>query len=277
MLSRLAGAILRAILVVLLIATPSAIVPGTPSDTTQVVALVALIAAFLTFMEYNGRSPSLIEFRDAAPFNRIRFGSLLVAVFALSLIARGTVMPSTITLFFSLIGSEISQLLDFPYSPVRLMVLMLPADAHPALVESVRVGAGLSYFISILGLALFVLAVRLWHWPRRTGGFNVWTNLPTFDPTGSPDIVSRLNRDGQINIILGFLLPFIIPACIKLASDRVDIFSLADPHTLIWTVTAWALLPASLLMRGIALGRIAQMIRDQRRRASLEDPAFQPV
>jgi hypothetical protein len=276
-LSRFAGAVLRALLVVLLVATPSALVPGTPTDTTQVVALVAIVAAFLTFMEYNSASPSFVEFRDAPPFNRIRFGALLVAVFSLSVICRGKFEPSTITAFFHLIGVEISDLIDFPYSPVRLAVLMLPRTADAELVTSVRTAAGMSYFISILATAIFVLIVRLWHWPRRIGGFNLWTNLPTFEPSAGPDIAARLSRDGQINIILGFLLPFIIPAFVKFTSDIVDPISLANPHTLIWTMTAWAFLPASLLMRGIALGRIAQMIQDQRRRAALGGEGLQLV
>jgi len=274
-LSRFAGAVLRALFVVLLVATPSALVPGTPIDMTQVVVLVAIVAAFLTFMEYNSTSPSFVEFRDAPPFNRIRFGALLVAVFSLSIICRGKFEPSTITEFFGLVGFRISDLLDFPYSPVRLMVLMLPRDASTDLATSVRMAAGLSYFISIVATALFVLIVRLWHWPRRTGGFNVWTNLPTFEPSAGFDIAARLSRDGQINIILGFLLPFIIPAFVKFASDIVDPISLANPHTLIWTMTAWAFLPASLLMRGIALGRIAQMIQEQRRRAALGGAGLQ--
>lgn len=44
--------------------------------------------------------------------------------------------------------------------------------------------------------------------------------------------------------------------------------SLESPQTLIWTMTAWAFLPASLLMRGIAMGRIAGMIAEKRRRSS---------
>jgi hypothetical protein len=38
-----------------------------------------------------------------------------------------------------------------------------------------------------------------------------------------------------------------------------------SPQTLIWTMAAWSFLPASLFMRGIAMGRIADMIREKRR------------
>jgi hypothetical protein len=40
--------------------------------------------------------------------------------------------------------------------------------------------------------------------------------------------------------------------------------NLDNPHTLIWTVAAWAFLPASILMRGVALTRVADMIQMQR-------------
>ncbi|WP_254696843.1 hypothetical protein [Octadecabacter sp. SW4] len=258
---------MRAILVVLLIATPSVLLVNTSIDTTQIVVLVGLLAAAFTIVEYNSAYPSLVEFRDAPPFNRVRFFALYATVFALTVIARGEANPTTITLFFEAIGSRIGELIDFPYSPVRLVVLMMPEDADAALIDSVRTAAGLSYLVSILSLAIFVLILRGTGWPRQLGGFNVWTNLPTFDPTAGGDVVDRLNRDGQINLILGFLLPFIIPAFVKLASDMFNPISLANDHTLIWTMTAWAFLPASLLMRGIAMMRVAQMIADQRARA----------
>lgn len=264
--SRLTGALLRAFLVVFLILTPSLMLPTTHADTTQVAALVALIAGMFTFVEYNSEYPSLIEFRDAPPFNRIRFFALFGTVFALSLVLRGQVAPTTLSLFLEEIATIIAQVIDVPYSPVRLMVLMLPEDASPALVSAVRNAAGLTYLVSILSLAVFVLYIRLASWPKQTGGFNVWINMPTFDPTAGGDVVERLSRDSQINLIFGFLIPFLIPAIVKLAADLVNPISLADPHTLIWTMTLWAFLPSTLLMRGIALARVAQLISDRRRK-----------
>jgi hypothetical protein len=135
----------------------------------------------------------------------------------------------------------------------------------------------MSYLMSLLMLATFWLTVRLGGWPAREGGFNIWVNMPTFDPMAGGDIVERLQRDAQFNLVLGFLLPFIIPAVVKLASDTFDPVSLTDPHTLIWTMSAWAFLPASLLMRGIALLRVARMIAAQRARALGGDKGLQPA
>ena len=264
----MAGAFARAMGMVLLIATPSILLPATDNDTTTIVALMAVAAAMFTFVEYNSAYPSLVEFRDAPPFNRVRFAALLATIFALSTIARGDTDPTTLTRFFQAIGAELGASIDFPYSPVRLVVLMMPSDTGPDLVERVRTAAGLSYLVSIVSLAVFVLTLRIHGWPSRSGKFNVWTNLPTFDPTAGGDVVDRLNRDASVNLILGFLLPFVIPAFIKLASDMFDPINLANPHTLIWTMAAWAFLPSSLLMRGIAMGRVATMIADQRARST---------
>ncbi len=272
MMTRLTGAAMRAILVVMLIVMPSLLLPGTTSDTAQIVALVAIIAMIFTFMEYASKVPSLVEFRDAPPFNRIRFGALFVTVLMITLVMRAHAAPTTATQIAEAAGKAVGDMIDFPYSPVRLLVLMLPVDATAQHISDVRIAAGLSYLVSILALALFAIVLRVAGWPARKGGFNVWVNLPTFDPTAGGDVVHRLERDAQINLILGFLLPFVIPAVLKLASEAIDPISLANPHALIWTVTAWAFLPASLLMRGIALSHVAVMISRQRERAQQRNP-----
>lgn len=267
MLFRLPGALARAALVVMLIVMPYALLPSNGGENTQIITLVAIFGALFTIVEYSANSPSLVEFRDAPPFNRVRFSALFATVLCLSVIFRGADSPSVVTAYFQASGAQIGQAIDFPYSPVRLMVLMMPDDTDPAVIARLRDGAGLSYLVSVFSVIWFVILLRLYHWPRRTGTFNVWVNLPTFDPTAGGDVVKRLERDGRINIILGFLLPFLVPAVVKLVAALGTPIRLDDPQTLIWTVSAWAFLPASILMRGVALSRVAQMIRLQRERA----------
>lgn len=129
-------------------------------------------------------------------------------------------------------------------------------------------------------MAAFLILVRAMNWPARKGAFNVWVNLPLFDPTAGGDVIYRLQRDARINIALGFLLPFLIPAVVKAAADLIDPITLQNPQTQIWTVAAWAFLPASIIMRGIAMGKIADMIEEKRRRAyaaDTDEQAFQPA
>jgi len=267
--SRLTGAMMRAVLVMLLFTTPSVFLHDVTTDTQQMVALVALFAGVLTFVEYNSVYPGLVEFRDAPPFNRVRFLMLFATVFALSVIEAGRSHPTTLTELVTAIGALIGHAMDFPYSPVRLATLMMADDATQAQVMAVRSAAGLAYLISLISLAVFVIALRPGSWPNRDVAFNVWVNLPTFDPTAGGDVVARLQRDARVNIALGFLLPFLTPAVVKIASSGFEPLTLTSPQTLIWTMTAWAFLPASLFMRGIAMGRIAEMIRDKRRESEL--------
>ena len=265
MFSRLTGALTRAVLVMILLAAPAVILSDLRTDSQQMVALVALFAAALTFVEYNSVYPGLVEFRDAPPFNRIRFLMLLATVLSLSMIEGGRSDPSTLTQLIHAIGALIGGAMDFPYSPVRLATLMLGDGASAAHVEAVRTAAGMAYLISLVSLAVFVAILSMGQWPRRGVAFNVWVNLPTFDPTAGGDVVARLMRDARVNIALGFLLPFLSPAVVRIASTGFEPLTLTSPQTLIWTMTAWAFLPASLFMRGIAMGRVAEMIREKRR------------
>lgn len=260
------GAVVRAVLVGVLVATPSLILPHASADTAQVVALIALFAAGLTLFEYASNYPSLVEFRDAPPFNRVRFLSLFITVFFLTIICRGQEEASALTIFAEAVGHVIGNAIDFPYSPVRLVLLSMPDTVSPEHLSLVRAAAGIAYLTSLLSLAIFVILLRVWFWPVRSGAFNVWVNLPTFDPTTGGDVVDRLNRDARMNVALGFLLPFLMPAVAKLAAQVFSPIALEAHQTLIWTMAAWAFLPSSLFMRGIAMARIASMIEEKRKR-----------
>ncbi|WP_415184502.1 hypothetical protein [Phaeovulum sp.] len=249
-------------------------IPGVGSDTTQIVALMAMFAAALTFFEYASAYPGLVEFRDAPPFNRIRFVSLLVTVMLLSIVVTSHAEPTTLTRFVEVLGASVAQSIDVPYSPVRLLVLMLPADADVRHIDMVRTAGGISYIISLITLGYFVVILRTIGWPHSIGGFNVWVNLPTFDPTAGGDVVDRLRRDAWFNVGLGFVLPFVIPALVKLVSTGFSPVTLESPQTMVWTVSAWAFLPASLFMRGIAMGRIATMIEQQREQEHQDESSF---
>jgi len=266
--SQLTSAFVRAILVLVVISMPSVLLPGVNADTAQVVALVSLAGAVLVFFEYSSAYPSLVEFRDAPPFNRVRYVSLLITVSLLTIIVRGEAEPSTLSMFAKATGNIIGEAINFEYSPVNLVALMLPADAGIDQLVLVRSIAGLSYLISLMTLVAFLMLIRIQGWPSRGKTFNVWVNLPTFDPSAGGDVVARLVRDGRVNIILGLVLPFLLPVMVLAASKVFDPIVLDSPQTMVWTMTAWAFLPTSLFMRGIAMRRIAAMIKEKRKRSN---------
>lgn len=265
MLTQVTGALVRAILVMILVATPSVLIPGMGADTKQAVALVALFAGVLTFVEYKSTYPGLVEFRDAPPYNRTRFLMLLTMLIFLSLAVRPGQDASSLRALIAAMAHLCGVALDFPYSPVRLLTLMVADGTSPQVLHQARAAAGAAYMIALFSLAIFALILRLQDWPSRNGSFNVWVNLPTFDPTAGGDVVVRLERDARANIAFGFLLPFVIPAVMKLSGMGLGAISLTSSQALVWTITAWAFLPASLFMRGIAMYRIADMIREQRK------------
>jgi len=266
---------MRGIFVAFLIAMPSLLLSDSTTDSTEIAALMALLGGMLTFAEYYSSFPSFIEFREAPPLNRMRFLSLLLTIGALSLMVRHPIEPTGLTSLIHGLGFKIGSALDFSYSPVHLITLMLPADAHPETVNVVRDAAGLAYVIGLITVASFFFAIHIRNWPIANGAFNVWVNLPLFDPTTGGDVVHRLQRDGRINMMAGVLLPFAIPAAVNFLSAVLDPTVLSNPQTLVWMIGAWGFLPASLLMRGMAMLRVAELIEQKRRRAYANAEALQ--
>ncbi|UWQ28307.1 hypothetical protein [Leisingera sp. M523] len=276
MFARITGAAFRGILVAMLFAMPTLILPASATESPEIILFIALLGSALAFTEYNSHFPSFVEFRNAPPINRMRFAACAASVGALSLLAAHPLEPTGLTALVHRLGGWLGGQLDFAYSPVQLTVLMLPPQVPEATMVMVRDAAGLVCAIAGAAIAGFALVIRVGHWPVGSGAFNVWVNLPLFDPTTGGDVVQRLQRDARVNIIGGVLLPFVLPAAVKMASGLVDPGILAAPHMLIWVISAWALVPASMIMRGMAMQRIAGLIMHKRRAAgSAADEALQ--
>lgn len=273
MVARVTGALMRAFLVSMLVATPALLMPPQAGNATEIVLLIAILAATLTFIEYTTTYPSLVEFRDAPPINRLRFFSLFFTVFFVTVIFNNVVAPTSLSAVVDRLGDMIGRALDFPFSPVHLAILMLPPDATGLMVDLTRSAAGLAYVTSLVTIGVFFIIVRLTGWPANTGVFNVWINLPLFDPTTGGDVILRLQRDARVNIVFGALAPFLLPALVTIASTMTGPLMSSNPNVIIWVLSAWAFLPASMIIRGIAMVRIAELIEDKRRRtyASAED------
>ena len=279
MLSRLLGALLRAALVVVVVATPSLLIPGTTEEGAQVVTLVALALGLFIAVEYGATYPALIEFRDAPPFNRVRILSLLMVLLCLSSVAGGTDPTSSLLLVLNALGLLIGHALDFPFSPVSVVLSHLPPDAPPVSEMQVKAMSGLAILITLVALVIFSLLLKMQHWPNRGQPFNVWINLPTFDPTTGGDVVKRLIRDARVNLILGFCAAFILPAVGMSGASHLGLELLTSPHAMVWGIALWMFLPLSMFMRGLAMARIADMIREKRSRlvASVGSDAPQPA
>lgn len=260
------GATGRAALVALAVVLPALIVPSTPPEMAQVLLLLAIFAGAVVLAEYASSFPALIEFRFAAPFNRTRFVLVALTVAMLSVLQRGTEMPGPLTDLVSGMASACARVLDVPYGPIRQLTAFMPETLTLAQLALIRDGAALALTLALSVIAGFVTAIRLNVWPMGQGPFNVWINLPTFDPTAGNDVVQRLLRHARINVSLGILMPFVLPGVLMVSAAMAQPINLGNPVTFVWGITLWAFIPAALVMRGVAMARVARMIRANRRR-----------
>ncbi len=272
MIAQLVSAVVRAILVVIVIATPSLLIPAVTPDAAVVVMLVALAAGVFTFSEYASTYPGLIEFRDAPPFNRVRVICIFITLFTLSLIVRASGDAGPITVILNATGLVLAHALDFQYSPLWLLQVFLPSDTTAAELTMLRTLGGMSFLIGLITLAVFAILMRLHGWPNRQTQFNVWVNLPTFDPTAGGDVVTRLIRDSRVNLILGLVMPFLMPVLASKGVAHLGHAATSSPQLMVWMITLWSFLPVSLFMRAMAMHRIAVMIV-ARRKQVLQDVA----
>ncbi|MBF9046030.1 hypothetical protein LSUCC0031_02765 [Rhodobacterales bacterium LSUCC0031] len=272
------GAVMRAAIVVLVVATPSLMLPGTTPEGAELAMLLALVLAGFTASEYSSLYPAMIEFRDAPPFNRLRLISLCLMVFALSLVASGA-DGSSLVLLLSVLGLLVGQVLTYSGGPLAAIVQYVPMHTEVLSAFQIKAMAGIAFFIACVVLGIFALMLRMKRWPDPAHAFNVWINLPTFDPTAGGDVINRLIRDARVNAILGFVITFILPTVGLMMSDHFDIHVFTSLHGLVWGVALWMFLPLSLFMRALALARIAAMIREQRARlvASINSDGPQPA
>jgi hypothetical protein len=229
-LTQLVGAIARALIAIVVIATPSLLIPGTTPEGTQVVTLVALALGVFVGMEYAATYPGLVEFRDAPPFNRVRILTLFLMLFLLSLVASASPGEgSSLALIVNAFGFLVATALDFPFSPVQMIGSHLPPGLEPFVVNQIKGMAGIATLVMLLSIFCFALLIRLNQWPNRGSSFNVWINLPTFDPTTGGDVVKRLRRDSLVNVILGVFAPFVLPVVAVVAANHIEINVLSSP------------------------------------------------
>jgi len=256
-------AVLRATLVAIAISIPSLLLVPASEDGSYIVLLGAFLIGGLVCLEYLNTYPCLLEFREAPPFNRIRFGHAFCINLGTSLLLRGPLgeTPSQLLENISII---LGHTLDFEYSPVHLVVLMLPQNLPAVFVDAMRLAAGFGFFVSLLVIAGFYIILRVTKWPLPHGSFNVWTNLTLLDPTTGGDIVDRLTRDGRINIALGIVLPFLFPAVILMLSLVFGADFFFDLLSLAWILIIWSVIQTTCAMRGMAMLRISALIQNKR-------------
>ena len=264
-----------------MVLAPSLLLGGTEAGAGDAVLIVAFFAAVFTLMEYGCATPSLVEFRDAPPVNRIRFAMLALTSSAIAVACDGSGAGASLSRLALAVGGLLGHAMDFPGSPIRLVLWLVPEGADAERVRLLRAASGLAYLVSLVSLTVFAIVIRARAWPAPDAPFNVWINLPRLQPKPGLDMVRRLRRDGAVDLALGLALPYLTPPAAVGLARIYGISMLGSDLAMVWAMSLWAFLPASLLLRGIAIRRLALLLALRRRRLGGDDaraePAFLPA
>ena len=255
--SNLLGATARALLVMMLIATPGLMLPPDP-ETVQMTVLVCLAGGALVFAEYLAVYPGFIAFRDTAPFNRLRFMAIFTTLFGLCAIAQHLSGEATsLGVMLSAVGGATNALFDLPLSPTTLMADALAPHVGP---DVARAMSGWAALWAMASLMIFVGVVHVVGWPGDDADLNIWINLPLFNAATEDEMVERLRHGAAVNFLLGSMLPFLLPYLVFAVAPSLWFTKSGSEQLVVWLVTLWAMLPVIAGMRGLAFMRIADGI-----------------
>ena len=241
---RTLGAALRAAIAVAVVAVPSFVVPTVGVGTAEVVVLTAIIAGAVVALEYGASSPALVEFRHAPPYNRIRVSALA----SMTLLGAAVIDPASAWAGLAqATGGAVATAFDAPWSPVGALLDAAPAAAGPMAGAAVLCGT-----VAILAFA------RVGGWPGERADLNVWANLPTFHARG--DAAARLRAHAGVNAALGIGAAYALPSLAVWLQPLHGLRAAENDLLLVWAVALWAFLPTTLILRAIALRRVAAMV-----------------
>lgn len=261
---RVSGGLLRALIVLFVIVSPALLSPGVSSSAREVSAVIGVIAGLCVFFEYAARNPGLIDFRFAPPYNRARFAVFTAIIYLMIFFVRAQEGRDDFSGQILAASLNVGALLDVTLSPVRMAAQMLGDPTSPRLDEILRGAAALSFVTGLTGTIFFGVLFWITPWPGNRDTFNLWINLPTLETAYGAEVERRLFRLAAGMVLAGIGAPY---ALLTLGSRAVGLFdsmALLDTLPLVWAATLWAVLPMHLLLRGVAIAKIAWLIRRAR-------------
>lgn len=256
---RLFASILRGFAVGFVLLVPSLMLVNVSSDATYFVLISSLLMGFIVFSDYYNSYPSILEFRDAPPFNRIRFLHGILSVYCVAGVFEDFIFGSG-TSNLGQFSMFLGRILDFTESPIDMLMMSIPSDLPKPVYQSIRAAGGVTLGLSLVSILAFWAYIKTTNWPVARGQFNVWVNLPMMDPTRGKDLAKRMRRRAQINIGLGMVCLFAVLILFKTVSLIFGNTLFQDLIVLIWIIILWGGIPTTMIMRGLAMARLATEI-----------------
>jgi len=259
---RLFGAVFRALWVVVVATIPSLLLPSASQGAVEFALIIGAIIGMFTFFEYGSTTPGFVDFRYAPPYNRFRAFTIAMQVVVITLVCRAVELGLSDSILVEW-TRQAAQMLDFKYSPVSMAIDALLGDSRFSDTTAILLVYSITAsFVVGVGLTLaFALILWVFGWPRNRAEFNLWANLPTFQPSEEGSIPNRLRRDAWVNIILGVALIYALPLIPTYGFDwlTVDIFE--NNQVMVWAATLWVFIATSVIARASAMLKIARILR----------------
>lgn len=260
MFTRVSGALLRAAMVMSLVLLPALILPSSAIQDPTFIFLLALFFAVFIFFEYSADAPVLIEFREAPPYNRLRFMCFAVILLGQAAIVNLEANAGTAGQLIFSFGALTYYLLDFGISPLRLMADLLAKCETGVPLATMKAAIGFVFLTSFIGVAVVAVVLRIANWPSSCRMLNIWVNLPTFEATIGNSPLRRLDRIARVNFFLGGILPFLIPMVSILGLRFFDVSFSFSSHTTLWVIALWGIIPTAYILRGLVIERLTHIM-----------------
>ncbi len=259
---RLLGAIFRAIWVVAIVTIPSLLLASASQGSLEFALIIGGIVGIFTIFEYGSENPGFVDFRYAPPYNRFRAFTLAIQITAITLVCRAVELNIQDAPILEWAQSA-AQSLDFAFSPVAVAVDLLLENASFSDTSAflLILTASVSFAVGFGLTFLFSSFLWLFNWPVDRANFNLWINLPMFQPSDGMAVPNRLKRDALVNIALSVVLIYALPYGLKYGSALLSTDILRSNQAIVWVTTLWVFIPSTLLARASAMWKIARIIR----------------
>jgi hypothetical protein len=235
---------------------PAFLLSETSQSALEFTRILATIGAVFVIYEYGFPTPSVIEFRFAAPYNRIRFMLMLALTLAPAYLISVVLDGHALNGFLAVIAANSFAAMDFAYSPVTIVANTLSGN-DMAMRAVVGQAIALNIVISLSCVLAFCGAVfsNLW----RFGGsdFNMWLNMPTYKSYDMTSLQKRLVNSAFASLLVAFLIPIFGPTIADIAIVWISNDGVLAPIAITWVIAIWTYLPAIYVMRAVALAKVS--------------------
>lgn len=254
MLSRLAGATVRATIVAMVIMAPVFMFPDTSQFAFDISQIFAFIAAAVVIYEYAFPSPSILEFRYLPPYNRLRF-----AVFAICILCSGHLIATLPYAPPGLVNQTAHFALsftDFNYSPIRVVADILH-NQNDVLNNSVAFALAFNTLVAVLFIMWFSLYIFTKKRNFYRENFNIWLNVPMSQSYDITRFRKHLIYSASTSLLFAGAVVLFGPLLAKYTISWFSYDGSLTSITLVWFSSVWVYLPAIYTLRAVMLFKLA--------------------